>query len=77
MGVTLFSAAKYTYRLLWNEDKERYVGVCSEFPDLKYEAASTSAALVGIQNRVTEEITRLAGLKIPVPEPLAVRRFGR
>lgn len=77
MAVTLFSADKYTYRLLWNEDKERYVGVCSEFPDLKYEATSTSEALVGIQNRIAEEITRLAGLKIPVPEPLAVRRFGR
>ena len=73
----LFSADKYTYRLLWDEDKQRYRGVCSEFPDLKYEATSTGDALVGIQNRVAEEIASLAGLKKPVPEPLAVRRFGR
>ena len=73
----LFSADKYTYRLLWDEDKQRYRGVCSEFPDLRYEATSTSDALAGIQNRITEEIARLASLKKPVPEPLAVRRFGR
>jgi hypothetical protein len=75
-GTSLFSAAKYTYRLLWDESKQRYLGVCSEFPDLKYEATSTNEALLGIQNRVAEEITSLSGLKKPVPEPLAIRRFG-
>ena len=78
MSVTpLFSAAKYTYRLLWDESKQRYLGVCSEFPDLKYEATSTADALVGIQNRVTEEIESFARQRKQVPEPLAVRRFGR
>ena len=78
MAVTpLFSADKYTYRLLWDEDKQRYLGVCSEFPDLKYEATITSDALAGIQNRIAEEIESLSRLKKVVPEPLAVRRFGR
>lgn len=73
---TLFSADKYTYRLLWDENKRRYLGVCSEFPDLKYEATSTSDALAGIQHRVSEEIANLAQQRKPPPEPLAVRRFG-
>lgn len=73
----LFSADKYTYRLLWDEDKERYLGVCSEFPELRYEATSTNDALLGIQNRVGEEIAALARGKKTVPEPLAVRRYGR
>ena len=78
MSVTpLFPADKYTYRLLWNEDKERYLGVCSEFPDLKYEATSTNDALAGIQNRVAEEIESLAKLRKAVPEPYAIRKFGR
>ena len=78
MSVTpLFSAAKYTYRLLWDESKQRYLGVCSEFPDLKYEATSTSDALAGIQNRIAEEIENLARQKKSPPEPLVVRRFGR
>ena len=76
MSVTLSPAGKYTYRLLWDESKQRYRGVCTEFPDLKYEATSTRDALAGIQNRVTEEIAHLARLKKPVPEPLAARRFG-
>ena len=77
MAVTLFTADKYTYRLLWDEDKRRYVGVCSEFPDLKYEATSTNDALIGIQNRVSEEIESLAKLRKAVPEPYAIRKFGR
>lgn len=73
----LFSSDKYTYRLLWDEDKDRYVGVCSEFPDLRYEATSTTDALAGIQNRVDEEIGSLSRQRKPIPEPLAVRKFGR
>jgi len=77
MAVTpLFSADKYTYRLLWDEDKERYLGVCSEFPALSYEATSTSDALAGIQRRVADELADLAKHRRPQPEPLAVRRFG-
>lgn len=78
MSVTvLFSADKYTYRLLWDEDRERYVGVCSEFPDLRYEATSTADALAGIQNRIAEEIASLTRQRKAAPEPLAVRKFGR
>lgn len=78
MAVTpLYAADKYTYRILWNEDKERYVGVCSEFPDLQYEATSTGDALAGIQHRVADVIADLARERKAVPEPLAVKRFGR
>ena len=78
MPVTvLYSSDNYTYRMLWDEDRERYVGVCSEFPELRYEATSTADALAGIQNRVAEEIATLARLNKPAPEPLAVRKFGR
>ena len=75
--ISLFPADKYTYRLLWDEDKERYLGVCSEFPDLKYEATSTNEALAGIQNRVALEIESLATLRKTVPVPYAIRKFGR
>ena len=72
-GTPLYTADKYTYRLLWDEDKARYLGVCSEFPDLKYEATSTSDALAGIQNRVAEEIASLTRQCQSPPEPLADR----
>ena len=77
MAVTpLFSAEKYTYRLLWSEDKQRYLGVCTEFPSVVYEATSTTDALAGIQRRVSDELTDLARQKKPHPEPLSLRRFG-
>jgi hypothetical protein len=77
MAVTpLFTADKYTYRLLWDEDKERYLGVCSEFPSLRYEALSTTDALAGIERRVADELSDLAKHRKPHPEPLAVRRYG-
>ena len=75
--IVLFSADNYTYRMLWDEDRERYVGVCSEFPDLRYEATSTGDALAGIQRRVADELADLARDKRPAPEPRAVRLFGR
>lgn len=71
-----FSADKYTYRLLWSHDKERYLGVCTEFPTLVYEATSTNDALAGIQRRVAEELDELARQKKPLPEPLVMLRFG-
>ena len=78
MSVTpLFPADKYTYRVLWDENKQRYLGVCSEFPDLRYEATNTTDALAGIMNRVGEEIETSARQSKPVPEPQVVRRFGR
>ena len=77
MAVTpLFSADKYTYRLLWSEEKQRYLGVCSEFPDLRYEATSTNDALFGIQKRVADELDGLVRDGMPHPEPLSVRQFG-
>lgn len=75
--VVIFNADKYTYRLLWDEGKERYVGVCSEFPDLRYVATSTNDALLGIQHRVADEIASLTKQRKSPPEPLAARRFGR
>ncbi len=77
MASALYTAEKYTYRLLWDEDRQRYLGVCTEFPDLKYEAASTNDALAGIQNRVAEEIESFTKQRKEVPEPLAIRRWGR
>jgi hypothetical protein len=76
MTAPLFSADKYTYRLLWDEAKERYVGVCSEFPTLRYEATSTNDALAGIQRRVADELADLMRQRKAPPEPLAVKRYG-
>ena len=72
----LFDAEKYTYRLLWSEEKSRYLGVCSEFPGLVYEAMNTVDALAGIQKRVADELNDLEHNQKPAPKPLAALKFG-
>lgn len=76
MASPLYAASKYTYRLLWSK-KGRYVGVCSEFTDLRYEATTASAALDGIQRRVAQELETLMREGKAHPEPLVVRKFGK
>lgn len=71
-----FSAEKYTYRLLWSEPTERYLGVCSEFPKLVYEATTAAEALAGIQRRVSSELEDLTKARKPHPEPQVFRKFG-
>jgi hypothetical protein len=67
----LWAADKYTYRILWSEGDCRYVGVCTEFPDLRVTATTTLGALAGIQRRVGEEIESLHRARKATPTPLA------
>jgi hypothetical protein len=73
----LYAASRFTFRLLWSVEKGRYVGVCTEFPDLNYEATCANDALDGIQRRVAQELEALLRDGKPHPEPLVVRKFGR
>jgi len=76
MPVTpLYSADKYTYRVLWSEEHQRYVGVCSEFPEWHYEAQTHNEALAGIISRVTIEVERKRKAGEEVPVPLSIQRF--
>ena len=76
MPVTpLYSADKYTYRVLWSEEHQRYVGVCSEFSELRYEAQTHNEALTGIIARVTSEVERKRTAGEEVPRPLSIQQF--
>ncbi len=69
------SAEKYTYRVMWSEEDQEYVGLCAEFPSLSWLAASQGAALVGITKVVGEVLKDMVRSKEPIPEPLSVRAF--
>ncbi len=74
MAVTpLYPAEKYTYRVLWSEECQRYIGVCTEFPDLNYEAKTHTLALNGVIARVREELETLRKSGSSIPEPMALR----
>jgi predicted HicB family RNase H-like nuclease len=67
---------KYTYRVMWSEEDQEYVGLCSEFPSLSWLKASPEAALKGIRALVKSTVKDMMGNGEHVPEPIAVRKFS-
>ncbi|MCZ2328946.1 type II toxin-antitoxin system HicB family antitoxin [Bartonella sp. F02] len=46
----------YTYRVLWSQEDEEYVGLCAEFPSLSWLDLKPENALKGIMNLVSEVV---------------------
>lgn len=46
----------YTYRILWSQEDEEYVGLCEEFPFLSWVAGTQEAALDGIVSVVKDVV---------------------
>ena len=61
---------KYTYRVIWSEEDQEFVGLCAEFPSLSWLEEEQDAALHGIVRLVSDT------LKEPIPEPLSLRKFS-
>ena len=53
---------KYTYRVIWSEEDQEFVGLCAEFPSLSWLEEEHDAAL--------------HANKEPIPEPLSLRKFS-
>ena len=67
---------KYTYRVMWSEEDQEYVGLCSEFASLSWLTASPEAALKGIRALVKSTVKDLIENGEQVPEPIAVKKFN-
>ena len=67
---------KYAYRVLWSEEDQEYVGLCSEFPSLSWLDATQEKALKGIKKLVSECITDLEAAGEPVPESISTKQFS-
>jgi len=57
----------YTYRILWSEEDDEFVGLCAEFPSLSYLDPDMTAALQGIVNLVEQVVADMAANNEPVP----------
>jgi len=44
----------YTYRVIWSQEDEEFVGLCAEFPGLSYLDESETSALDGIRDLVSD-----------------------
>ena len=49
----------YTYRVIWSEEDQEYVGLCAEFPGLSWLAVTREGALSGIRQLVAEVVVDL------------------
>jgi predicted HicB family RNase H-like nuclease len=67
---------RYTYRVIWSEEDEEYVGLCSEFPSLSWLASTPEEALRGIRTVVAEVVHDLTAGGEAAPEPLTTRAYS-
>ena len=67
---------RHTYRVMWSEEDQAYVGLGAEFPSLSWLADSQEAALQGIREVVGEVISDMQSSGEPIPQPLALREYS-
>ena len=67
---------KYTYRVMWSEEDEAFIGLCAEFPSLSWLAATPEKTLTGICAVVKECIEEMKQQGDVVPPSLSTRRYS-
>ncbi len=66
---------KYTYRVMWSEEDDEYVGLCAEFPNLSWLADTQEEALSGIRDTVSQVTQDMESTGEVIPQPLATRTY--
>jgi predicted HicB family RNase H-like nuclease len=66
----------YTYRVLWSEEDQEHVALCTELPSLSWLAPTMEGALRGIRKTVAEVVADMQANGEQIPEPLASRKFS-
>lgn len=66
----------YSYRVIWSEDDNEYVGLCAEFPSLSWLAKSPEEALHGIREVVADVVLEMQKAGEFVPEPLTSKKYS-
>jgi len=67
---------KYTYRVLWSDEDEEFVGLCAEFPSLSWLAPTSEKALKGIRSVVKDCVADMNKNKEEIPSPLTARNYS-
>ncbi len=67
---------KYTYRVMWSEEDQEFVGLCSEFPSLSWLKLSPEAALKGIRALVESTIRDMVENGEIVPESISSKKYS-
>ena len=67
---------RYAYRIMWSEEDQQYVGLCTEFPSLSCFAETPEDALRGIRNIVEDVASDMKKNGEVPPAPLSGRAFS-
>ncbi len=67
---------RYTYRVMWSEEDQEYVGLCVEFPSLSWLASTPENALRGIRQVITDVVADMLGNNEAVPEPISTKNYS-
>jgi predicted HicB family RNase H-like nuclease len=70
------NAKHYTYRVIWSDEDNEFVGLCTEFPSLSWLDAEQSKALTGMVSLVKQTVADMDANGAPVPEPLSLQKFS-
>lgn len=70
------NAKQYTYRVLWSEEDQEFVGLCAEFPSLSWLEPEQDAALHGIVKLVDDAIKDMVENDEEIPEPLSLKKYS-
>ena len=66
---------RYTYRVIWSEEDEMFVGLCAEFGLLSHLDDTPEKTFSGIRDVVAFAVKALDEEGAPIPEPLSTRRY--
>jgi predicted HicB family RNase H-like nuclease len=67
---------RYSYRVIWSDKDDEYLGLCAEFPSLSWLAGTPEAALKGIRRIVAEGVNIMEADGDSIPEPLSNRKYS-
>jgi predicted HicB family RNase H-like nuclease len=66
----------YTYRLIWSEDDQEFVGLCAEFPSLSHLDEDQVSALTGVVSLVEDVVRDMTENGEQPPVPIADRHYS-
>ncbi|HEX7386943.1 MAG TPA: toxin-antitoxin system HicB family antitoxin [Castellaniella sp.] len=66
----------YTYRVIWSEEDQEHVGLCTEFPSLSWLDSDVAGALRGIMQVVAAAASDMQANGETLPLPMSERQFS-
>ncbi len=67
---------KYSYRVLWSEEDQEFVGLCTEFPSLSWLDSSQEKALKGTKNLIAGVLEDMLNNGEELPIPISLRKYS-